>query len=107
MAQKMSIAEQQNRNNLAVAGAQTHKAKLPKEVGPIAGSLSKRNEKIKVINAKQENAKAVLVNLTKELNDELKLARAERARIVKAAEFAFGARAAELKEFRPASEGQG
>jgi len=40
------------------------------------------------------------------LRAEVKAASADRARVVKAAEFAFGARSPELKEFRPTTEGR-
>lgn len=107
MAQRKSQAEQVSRNNLAVEGAKAHAAQLPAEVKALAADLAARNVKVQALNAKQEAAKSALVQLTKEFNAELKAAGAVRAKIVKAAEFAFGARAPQLKEFRPATEGHG
>ena len=107
MAQRMSLAEQVSRNDLAVAGAKTHAAKLPKEVKPIAASLAKRNPNILALNAKQEKLKQELAALTAAINAELTAASRDRAKIIKAAEFTFGAQSLEIKMFRPVTEGRG
>jgi len=107
MGVRMSLAEQVSRNNLAVEGAKAHLAQLPAETKQLGVDLAARNVKIQALNARQEQAKQALALLTIELNAEVKAAGQVRARIVKAAEFAFGARAVQLKAFRPVTEGRG
>jgi len=107
MVRRNSQAEQVSRNHLAVAAAKAHAAQLPLEVQHLAAELEARNAHIPILNAKQEQAKAALAQATKEVTAELKAAGALRARIVKAAEFTFGARAPQVRAFRPATEGQG
>jgi len=107
MAVRKSQAEQVSRNNLAVEGAKAHQAALPAETKKLAATLAAHNAKIQALNAKQEAAKAALTALTQQVNAELKAAAKVRARMVKAAEFAFGTRGTELKAFRPATEGRG
>jgi len=106
MAQRMSVAEQVSRNDLAVKGGKKYAAKLPKETQPFVASLEVRNANISKLNAEQEGAKQALAKLTEALRAEVKAASADRARVVKAAEFIFGARSPELKEFRPTTEGR-
>ncbi len=107
MSQRMSLAERVSRNNLAIAGAKTHAAELPAEVKPIAAALAVSNTNIESLNAKQENAKQAVALLTQQLNAEAKKADGLRAKVVKAAEFTFGVKAPQLKEFRPVTEGRG
>ncbi len=104
---RMSLAEQVSRNNLTVEGAKAHASELPSEAKPLAVDLAKRNAKIQALNAKQEKLKQDLALATAELKAETNAAAKVRSRIVKLAEFAFGARAPQLKEFRPVSEGRG
>ena len=104
--QSKSIGNQQSLFALAVAGAKKYASQLPKEVAVIAKELDADGKKIAEQNAKQESAKAELAKATAALNVTVKAAQKKRAKIVRMAEATFGPSAAEIKEFRPATEGK-
>jgi hypothetical protein len=101
-----AIGNQVSRMQLAVDGAKSFSSKLPKEAGVAASALAKQVATISKLNAKQEEAKRVLAETTKLLAAEIKAAQANRGKIVKLAEATFGSRGAELRQFRPATEGK-
>lgn len=106
MPDSKSIGTQVSAINLALKGAKSYAGKLPKEVAVVAKSLQARKDNIEALDADQEKAKQALVKVTAALKGELKAANLERASIVRFAEATFGRNAAEIKEFRPETQGK-
>lgn len=106
MGSSNATGNQISRMSLAVQGAKTHAAALPKEAVPLAKELETVHGEANTLNAQQEKLKADLKKVSAELAAKLKKGTALRGRIVKYAEGTFGPRAPEMLAFRPKTEGK-
>jgi len=101
-----STATEIARNRLAIAGAKSHAAELPKEAGAARGQLEKLHLEIQELDDSQEKAKKELAKTTKQLGTAILAATVQRGKIVRLAEATFGPKAVEMREFRPTTQGK-
>ena len=106
MAVSQAFGNQVSRFSLAVAGAKSHAADLPKEAGKLATSLESTVTDLATLNAEHEKARVVVATTGKKIQAGLKAGRAARAKIVSFAEGSFGKRDERVKQFRAVHEGQ-
>ena len=106
MKQSTSMGNILSRGKLAVAGATKYAGQLPPVATEAAKALLADIGDLETLNAKQEGAKAELKKLTAAVNAKASAVVANRAKIVRLAEATFGPKGAEIKEFRPTTEGK-